>query len=203
MPPKAKITKEMILKTVLDITREAGIGTVNARSIASRLQCSTQPIFTCYENMEELKKGFLGYAYDLYERYVADHGRSGNEDPFLTLPLSYIGFAKEETGLFKLLFIEDMDLDMTEPKDFYKEIGNEEKAKVFSDRLGIDLEHAKRIFLDLFLYSHGIAVLTATQKIALSRDSMEKMVKGMLTALIRQEKEEQDQREQDSFDGEV
>ena len=53
MPPKAKITKEMILNTVLEITKETGFETVNARSIAGRLQCSTRPIFTCYENMEE------------------------------------------------------------------------------------------------------------------------------------------------------
>ena len=44
MPPKAKITKEMILNTVLDITREAGFESVNARSISGRLQCSTRPI---------------------------------------------------------------------------------------------------------------------------------------------------------------
>lgn len=37
MPPKAKITKEMILQTVLEMTREAGFEAVNARSIASRL----------------------------------------------------------------------------------------------------------------------------------------------------------------------
>ena len=48
MPPKAKITKEMILKTVLDITRESGFECVNARSISGKLQCSTRPIFTCY-----------------------------------------------------------------------------------------------------------------------------------------------------------
>ena len=66
MPPAARITKEMILNTVLDITREAGFEAVNARSIAGRLQCSTRPIFTCYNSMEELKAGFLDFAYDIY-----------------------------------------------------------------------------------------------------------------------------------------
>ena len=65
MPPKAKISKDMILRTVLDITRETGFETVNARSIAASLQCSTRPIFTCYENMDELKAGFLEYSYIL------------------------------------------------------------------------------------------------------------------------------------------
>lgn len=64
MPPKAKITKGMILDTVLDITRQSGFDTVNARSIAARLHCSTRPLFTCYSCMDELKKEFLLFAYD-------------------------------------------------------------------------------------------------------------------------------------------
>ena len=55
MPPKAKITKPMILDTVLALTRTLGFEAVNARSIADSLGCSTRPIFTCCENMEELK----------------------------------------------------------------------------------------------------------------------------------------------------
>ena len=58
MPPKAKITKEMILNTVLEITKETGFETVNARSIAGRLQCSTRPIFTCYEQLEHTQTEF-------------------------------------------------------------------------------------------------------------------------------------------------
>lgn len=192
MPPKAKITKEMILNTVLDITRETGFETVNARSIASKLKCSTRPIFTCYRNMDELKNEFLVFAFEFYNQYVANYSNSINRNPYLTLPISYIEFAKEETNLFKLLFINDMDLDMVEIKDFYKESGNEKKAKAFSEMIGVDLEHSKIIFLDLFLYSHGIAVLTATKKISLSRADTETMIANMLGALIRQKKPDWD-----------
>lgn len=45
MPPKARITKEMILTAVLEITRETGFEAVNARSIANKLRCSTRPCF--------------------------------------------------------------------------------------------------------------------------------------------------------------
>ena len=34
MPPKARITREMILNTALDITRQTGFETVNARRVA-------------------------------------------------------------------------------------------------------------------------------------------------------------------------
>ena len=109
MPPKVKITKEMILNTVLDITREVGFEAVNARSIASKLQCSTRPIFTCYENMNELKNEFLAFAYEYYNQYVVNYSNSKSVSPYLLLPLSYIEFAQEETHLFKLLFINDLD----------------------------------------------------------------------------------------------
>ncbi len=184
MPPKARITKEMILNAVLEITRGTGFETVNARSIARKLQCSTRPIFTCYENMEELKNDFLDFAFEAYNRYVVDYSNSIKVNPCLLLPLSYIAFAQEETHLFKLLFISDMDLNMKEEKDFYKEIGNETKAMHFAQMAGIGLESAKGIFLDLFLYSHGIAVLTATNKIALHKNSVEKMVTNVLSALL-------------------
>lgn len=189
MPPKAKITKDMILNTVLDITRASGFEAVNARSIADKLQCSTRPIFTCYENMDELKHDFLDFAFEFYDQYVADYSSSVDVSSHLILPLSYIEFAREEIHLFKLLFINDMDLNMKGTTDFYKEIGNEKKAKIFSDAIGVEFERAKVIFLDLFLYAHGIAVLTATEKMALDRNSAEKMVTNMLSALIKQEKD--------------
>ena len=189
MPPKAKITKEMILDIVLDMTRVSGFETINARSIAGKLQCSTRPIFTCYKNMEEIKTDFLAFAYEYYEQYVITYRNSQKVKPYLILPLSYIAFAQEETHLFKLLFINDIDLKMTEAKDFYQEIGNENKARLFSETIGVELERAKIIFLDLYLYTHGIAVLIAGDKIKLNRENTEKMIDNVLSAFIRQEKD--------------
>ena len=75
-------------------------------------------------------------------------------------------------------------------KDFYKDSGNEKRAEIFSEIIGIEPEYAKVIFLDLFLYTHGIAVLAATKKLRFERDSAEKMVGNILTAFVRQVKPE-------------
>ena len=184
MPPKARITKEMILNTVLDLTRQSGFETVNARSVAGRLQCSTRPIFTCYENMEELKREFLAFAYEFYQQYVANFRKSVKVSPCLVLPLSYIGFARKETQLFKLLFISDMDLKMANARDFYEEIDNEKRAEEFAGLIGVETERAKVVFLDLFLYAHGMAVLTATNKMALEQSDAKKLLAIVVTALI-------------------
>ena len=176
------------MNTVLEITKETGFETVNARSIANKLQCSTRPIFTCYENMDEVKKDFLNFAYKYYEQFVTSYRDSEKINSSLVYPLSYIEFAQDETYLFKFLFIDDMDLNMSKATDFYKEEDNEKRANDFSESIGIRLEKAKTIFLDLFLYSHGIAVLTATKKMKLDKDSAQKMVINVLSILIKQEK---------------
>ena len=194
MPPKPKITKDMILNTVLKITREMGFEAVNARSVAGRLECSTRPIFTCYKNMEELKKDFLDFAFEYYSRYAAEYRKAKTIKPYLFWPLSYIEFAKEETNLFKLLFINDMELDMAKAEDFYKELENGEKANEFSEMIGVRPEGGKRIFLDLFLYTHGIAVLTATGKLSLDRRDSEKMLTEFLSAYVEQETEKERER---------
>ena len=138
--------------------------------------------------MEELKKEFFQIMLLTFTvRYAEHYSQTAGGNPCLSLPLSYIAFASEETFLFKLLFVTDMDLDMKDANDFYTEIGNEQKAETFSEMIGVDLETAKRIFLDLFLYSHGIAVLTASGKLSLQRDKIEDMVQRFLSALINQE----------------
>ena len=135
--------------------------------------------------MEELKKEFLDVAFEYYEQYVANYSRSANIKPYLLLPVSYIEFAKEETNLFQLLFISDMALNMSEINDFYKEIGNEGKANAFSEMIGVQPERGKGIFLDLFLYSHGIAVLSATGKLIFDSNSSEKMLQNFLSVYVK------------------
>ena len=56
MPPKRKVTKEEIVKTAVELVRERGAEAVNARAIATVLDCSTQPIFSNFRTMEELKE---------------------------------------------------------------------------------------------------------------------------------------------------
>ena len=44
MPPKARITRDMILDAAFDLVRAEGHEALNVRTLAKRLGCSTQPI---------------------------------------------------------------------------------------------------------------------------------------------------------------
>ena len=54
---------------------------------------------------------------------------------------------------------------------------------------GVQPEQGKEIFLDMFLYSHGIAVLTATGKLSFDSRNSEKMLQKFLSAYLKQETE--------------
>ena len=59
MPAKRKIQKEDILKASISIISHEGLNALNARKIAKKLGCSTQPLFYIYENMDVLKKDVI------------------------------------------------------------------------------------------------------------------------------------------------
>mgnify|MGYP000348827463 CR=1 FL=1 len=59
MPPKPTTNKEAILNAAISIVRKEGMESVNARSIASALNCSTKPLFRIYENMDALKQDVI------------------------------------------------------------------------------------------------------------------------------------------------
>ena len=56
MPPKAKITKEMVMEAAFDIARTEGAEQINARSVSQKLGCSTQPIMYHFSKIEDLKR---------------------------------------------------------------------------------------------------------------------------------------------------
>ena len=60
MPPKSKITKEMIIDAAFAIARKEGAEKITARAISEYLKCSTQPVLYHFATIEEIKKAAYG-----------------------------------------------------------------------------------------------------------------------------------------------
>ena len=56
MPPKAKVTKDMIIDAAFEVARESGVENINARTVAKKLNCSTQPVMYHFETIEMPKQ---------------------------------------------------------------------------------------------------------------------------------------------------
>lgn len=160
MPPKVKKTEQEILDAALQLTREKGWSSITARDLAKRLNCSTQPIFHTFQNMEELKKKVYQRVSEEYNSYMLSGLNDTNA--FKGMGLAYIRFAKEEQHLFQLLFMtNEFNADsLSEIVDNDKD--NDEVLSLISSVSGLSKELAHQAFLNLWLTTHGIASMIAT-----------------------------------------
>lgn len=107
MPPKVRISKEDIVTAAVALVRKDGVQAINARNIASALNCSTQPVFSNFATMDDLRNAVVEAADALYREYMQRETESGAYPPYKASGMAYIRFAKEEKELFKLLYMRD------------------------------------------------------------------------------------------------
>ena len=77
MPPKVKVTKEAIVAAAVDIVRSSGAQAINARTVAAALNCSTQPVFSNFATMDELRFAVVEKADELCGEYIQKEIESG------------------------------------------------------------------------------------------------------------------------------
>ena len=172
MPPVQKTGKDKIINAAFDIVREESFCNLNARAIAKKLGISTQPIFSNFKNMEDLKMEIVRKASCLYFSMLEEEEKSGKYPPYKARGMGYIRFAKEEKNLFRLLFMDKRSSEERFPTDdATKEIG------LISDTLSFAEEKASRMHALLWFFVHGIASLIVTESLELS----EKVINESLT----------------------
>ena len=171
MPPKVKITKEDIVKTAIELVRENGEGTVNARAIASALNCSTQPIFSNFATMEELLEEVVASAHGIYLGFLEREAKSGDYPRYKSFGMAYIRFASEEKELFKLLFMRDRrGGELIPTSDF------DASVEMIMNANGITREKATLMHLEMWSCVHGIGVMLATSFLSLKWELISEML---------------------------
>lgn len=158
MPPKVKVTKEDIVLAAMEIVRREGVAAINARTIAAQLGCSTQPIFSNFATMEELKMAVLAQAEALCNQYIQTEVESGKYPVYKASGMAYIRFAKEESALFQLLFMRDRGGETEGGADHLFT----RMVTVVQDNTGLDFTNAQVFHLEMWAYVHGIATMMAT-----------------------------------------
>ncbi len=172
MPPKQKYTQQSILDAAFEIMRASGIDAVGSRQVADKLNCSTQPIFSYFKDMEDLKQALISKAKDLYSFYV--HKGLTSERPFKGVGLEYINLAKKEPEIFKLLFMSANKNKLDSLLDF------DDNKKIILQSLidfsGLDTENAEKLCTMIWLFTHGIAVMYATDTISFTEDEINNLL---------------------------
>lgn len=181
MPPKAKVSKEDIIAASVEIVRESGAGALNARAIAKKLGCSTQPIFSNFKSMEELRYEVLVYAAEVFRSYQENIIKSGEYQVYKASGIGYIKFAKEERELYKLLFMRDRSGEAYKnpvDQDFDK------AASMVMEKTGLSHDEAMLFHLEMWVFVHGIATIAATSFLELDYDMIDKMLTDQFKGMI-------------------
>ena len=175
MPPTPIITKQDILNAGIQLIRENGIRSVNARSLAKSLSCSTKPLFRIYKNMEELKKD-IKKELDIYYNDFMEKNMT-NENRLLSQGISYIEFARSEKMIFSSLFM-NMTMAGSSLQDIIHAEWNRASIENAKALTGLSTEKAEMLFINFWLYSHGIATQIVSNDIDIPLDLVKKLLKN-------------------------
>ncbi len=184
MPPKAKFTREQISSAALNIIKEKGVESLSARELGRSLGSSACPIFTVFENMEEVSEAAKQLARDLYAEYI----NAGLKDTpaFKGVGMQYIKFAIEEPKLFQLLFMSEQQNkpNFQNVLPIIDENYSEILLSVESS-FGVHDKIAEKLYQHLWIYTHGIAVLCATNMCVFTTDEIGTMMTEVLRGLLQ------------------
>ena len=182
MPAKIKVTREAILTAALALVGEQGEQALSARDVAARLGCSTQPIFSNFPGMRELRLAVIGSAWELYCGRIAAAMTEGRYPPFKASGMAYITFAVEEPQLFRLLFMRDRIADGDAGDD--PDVSNVIDAIVSAT--GLEREDAARFHREMWIFVHGLAVMFATRFAVYEEQSVSDMLSETYNGLLRE-----------------
>jgi len=186
MAPKVKITRQDVLDAGLALVRKAGEGALNARDLAAALDCSTQPIFTHFASMDQLRLALVTEAERLCHSYVEQEIAAEKYPPYKASGMAYIRFARQERNLFQLLYMRDRTGEQESPGQFLWGVGVDLAGQV------MDREPAQlaRFHMEMWAVVHGFATMAATGFLALEEDAVSTMITDVFQGLKKQHTEE-------------
>lgn len=168
-----KTNARQIVQAATELVAERGMESLNARAIAERCGCSTQPIYLSFANLQQLKDAVVAEILACYDKYISNEIASGKYPEYKASGMGYIRFAKERPNFFKYLFMRNRDGDSpTEEAQAYQ--FRREATRALS--YGFDEAGAERIHTHMWIYVHGIATMYATGYLSWDWDVVSKLL---------------------------
>ena len=184
MPPKAKFTRDEIIEAALNIVKTDGFEALTSRALGTRLGSSARPIFTVFNNMDEVQQAVIKSAKTMYKEYV-NKGLM-EEHPFKSVGMQYIFFSVNEPKLFQLLFMTEQSQmpDLAGVLPLIEESYDKILLSIQED-YGINEFLAERLYHHLWIYTHGIATLCATKMCRFTGNEINSMITEVCTSILK------------------
>ena len=179
MPAVRKVSREAIVDAAVAVLREGGASAVNARSVAKKLGCSTQPIYLSFQSMDELKAAMTQRAIALHTQHVRESLRVREHGSrYSCYGMGFVKFAAQEKHLFRWLY-----LDGVQSGPYQDDVLLPEILAVIAEEYGYPESIAKKLHQDMTYYSYGLAILANTGHLQLTDEELLAAFRRELTAL--------------------
>jgi AcrR family transcriptional regulator len=189
MPPKQKFIREEIIAAALGLVRREGIAALTARGLGAELETSSRPVFTAFQNMDEVQRETVKAARAVYDGYI-DKGLA-ESSAFKGVGMQYIRFAEDEPRLFALLFMRRSEararLDNILPAI---DMNSDRILASIQEPYGLSRESAMRLYKSMWLFTHGIACLCATGMMYTAEDETDRLLTEVCVGLLMKLKNE-------------
>lgn len=191
MPPKTRITKDMIIQAAVEVARQSGHENINARTVSEQLHCSTQPVMYHFSTIDAIKRAAYAQVDHLHSEFLMTIPLG--QDPALGIGLNYIRFAVEEPRLFRFLF----QSGYAEENNLLEMVDSKGLAPVLAaiqEGAGLSMEKSRDVFITVALFAHGYASLIANNHLEfdekLIAEHLERAWNGAVLAAEQEEDNE-------------
>lgn len=183
MPPKAKFTREEIIEVALSLAADKGIRGLTARELGAALGVSTRPIFTAFENMEEVLSEVRKAALTKFEKYA----RKAQEftPVYKELGLQMVRFAAEQPKLYRLLFMTEKP-EAKSFDDVFVNLGDMATlcVEVIQHDYELDYENARLLFQHNWIHTYAVGALIATGVCCFTEKEIQDMLSREFVAML-------------------
>ena len=183
MAPKNKFTKVEMTAAAIKVVRKNGIGALTAQALAKELKISTQPVFTCFGTIGNLKSEVHIEAEKIFDSYIEEGLKE--KIPFLGYGMKYFKFAKEEPQLYRMLFLASNENSALSGMKHAQDVLRPTLMRIYN----INENEADRYFRDMWLVSHGLATLLVTGSCPYSDAELQKIMTGFSVSILKSIKE--------------
>ena len=187
MARKTTITKDMILEAALTMLIRDGYASVNIKTLAKEIGCSTQPIAWHFENMDGLRLALAQYAEEYARRKTAAMVKGEDAaSMFEQMGRAYVRMALKEPNLFRFLYLGERPI--SKPFTMRSMVGGKhDRAMIegIAEQTGLTKDQAGRCIQNTVIYAHGLATMVATGVLKASEKALMAMINDAAAGFVQ------------------
>lgn len=158
MAPRRQFSKEDIVTKAFEIAAEEGLDGITARKVAERLGSSVAPIYSNFEDIEELKRAVVGKVAEISRKLLQ---KEVTGSPFLDLGIASLRFARRYSTFFRDLVLNENPY----LAQFEREIGGDIGAVMADDDDldGLSKDDLMELLFKMRVFQLGLSVMVANR----------------------------------------